>query len=450
LENRRDGVCHDPTVDYPASKNADFRPYAWAERLSGTRLSERLLQELAPQVLAAVARRYGRFDLAEDAAQEALIAAAQQWPVEGVPDNPRGWLIAVAMRRLIDALRVEASRARREDVAFAREPPAGAVVPDEDDTLTLLFLCCHPALSPASQLALTLRAVGGLTTAQIATAFLVPEATMAQRISRAKATVADAGGRFALPRGDERAARLGVVLHVLYLMFNEGYTATAGERLQRRELAHEAIRLTRMLRALLPGDGEVAGLLALMLLTQARSGARERPDGRLIPLAEQDRLSWDRGLLQEGAQLIQETLSRAPLGPYQLQAAIAAVHAEALTAVETDWPQVVKLYDLLHALAPSPVVTLNRAVAVAMVDGPQAGLADLDALAGDRRLAGHHRLASVRAHLHEMAGDTQAALAGYEDAARRTTSIPEQRYLQAQAERLRRDVENPPTAPTAG
>ena len=413
-------------------------------------LNDRILQELAPQVLAGVTRRHGRFDLAEDATQEALIAAAQQWSAEGVPDNPRGWLIAVATRRLIDALRAEASRTRREEAAFAQESPLGADVADEDDTLTVLFLCCHPALSPPSQLALTLRAVGGLTTAQIATAFMVPEATMAQRISRAKATIAEAGGRFALPRADERAARLRVVLHVLYLMFNEGYTATSGERLQRRELAREAIRLTRMTHALLPDDGEVGGLLALMLVTQARSGARESAQGALIPLAEQDRLRWDGALLEEGTQLIRQTLSRAPLGPYQLQAAIAAVHAEAATAADTDWTQVLKLYDLLHALAPSPVVALNRAVAVAMVDGPRAGLADLDALAGDRRLAEHYRLASVRAHLQEMAGDMQGAVAGYEDAARRTTSIPEQRYLQAKAERLRDHVENPPTAPTMG
>jgi RNA polymerase sigma factor (sigma-70 family) len=413
-------------------------------------VNERILRELAPQVLAALARRVGRFDLAEDATQEALIAAAQQWPAEGVPDNPFGWLITVATRRLIDAQRAETARTRREEAAFAQEPPPGTGVPDQDDTLTVLFLCCHPALSPPSQLALTLRAVGGLTTAQIATAFLVPEATMAQRISRAKATIADAGARFEPPPDDERAARLGVVLHVLYLMFNEGYTATSGERLQRRDLAREAIRLTRTTRALLPGHGEVAGLLALMLLTQARSGARDRSDGTLIPLAEQDRLGWDGPLLEEGTQLIQQTLSRAPLGPYQLQAAIAAVHAEAATAADTDWPQVLKLYDLLHALAPSPVVTLNRAVAVAMVDGPRAGLADLEALDRDRRLASHHRLASVRAHLLELAGDMQAALIGYDDASRRTTSIPEQRYLQAQAERLRGDVENPPTAPTIG
>jgi RNA polymerase sigma factor (sigma-70 family) len=411
---------------------------------------ERLLRELAPQVLAAVVRSHGRIDLAEDATQEALVAAAQQWPVEGVPLNPRGWLIAVATRRLIDGLRAEASRTRREQVALAQEPPPGADIPDEDDTLTVLFLCCHPALSAPSQLALTLRAAGGLTTVQIATAFLVPEATMAQRISRAKATIADAGGRFMLPPDDQRAERLRVVLHVLYLMFNEGYAATSGERLQRRELAREAIRLARLAHALLPGDGEVTGLLALMLLTQARSGTRERADGTLVPLAEQDRLSWDRALLQEGVRLIEAALSRAPLGPYQLQAAIAAVHAEAPTAADTDWPQVLKLYDLLDALAPSPVVTLNRAVAVAMVDGPRAGLADLDALSDDRRLTSQHRLASVRAHLHEMAGDAQTAMAGYEDAARRTTSIPEQRYLRAQAQRLRVDVENSPTAPTTG
>jgi RNA polymerase sigma factor (sigma-70 family) len=412
--------------------------------------AEQRLRELAPQVLAALARRHGRFDLAEDTTQEALIAAAQQWPADGVPDNPRGWLIAVANRRLVDALRAEASRNRREETALASEPPPGADIPDEDDTLTLLFLCCHPALPPPSQLALTLRAVGGLTTAQIAAAFLVPEATMAQRISRAKATIADAGGRFELPPGDERAARLGVVLHVLYLMFNEGYTATSGERLQRRELALEAIRLARMTHRLLPADGEVAGLLALMLLTQARSRAREGPDGALIPLAEQDRLCWDAALVQEGTELIRATLSRAPLGPYQLQAAIAAVHSEAATYADTDWPQVLALFDLLYALAPGPVVALNRAVAVAMVDGPHAGLSALDALSGDRRLASHHRLASVRAHLHELAGDRQAALAGYEDAARRTTSIPERRYLRAQEERLRGDVENPPTAPTIG
>ena len=413
-------------------------------------MSERLLRELAPQVVSAVARRHGRFDLAEDATQEALIAAAQQWPAEGVPANPRGWLIAVASRRLIDALRAEASRTQREETAVAQQPPPGADVVDEDDALTLLFLCCHPTLSPPSQLALTLRAVGGLTTAQIAAAFLVPEATIAQRISRAKATIAEAGGRFERPREDERSERLRVVLHVLYLMFSEGYTATSGEQLQRRELADEAIRLTRMTRALVPDDGEVAGLLALMLLTQARSGAREGPDGMLIPLAEQDRRCWDRPLLEEGLELIRETMSSSRLGAYQLQGAIAAVHAEAPRATDTDWPQILKLYDLLQALAPSPVVTLNRAVAVAMVDGPLAGLSELDALSSDRRVGEHHRLASVRAHLQEMAGDTGAAQVGYEAAARRTTSIAERRYLQSRADRLRGDVENAPAAPTRG
>lgn len=407
--------------------------------------------ELAPQVIAALTRRYGRFDLAEDATQEALIAAAQQWPADGVPENPCGWLIAVAGRRLIDALRAETSRTRREEAAVAQEPPPGADVPDEDDTLTLLFLCCHPALSPPSQLALTLRAVGGLTTAEIATAFLVPEATMAQRISRAKSAITEAGARFEPLHDEERAARLTVVLHVLYLMFNEGYTATSGEQLQRRDLVREAIRLTRMTRTSLPEDGEVAGLLALMLLTHARTRAREDADGMLIPLAEQDRSRWDGALLAEGVGLIRETLARsARLGPYQLQAAIAAVHAEAATAHETDWPQVLKLYDVLEALAPSPVVTLNRAVAVAMVNGPRAGLAGLDVLDDDHRLAEHHRLAAVRAHLQEMAGDTAAALAGYEGAARRTTSVAERRYLQAQVRRLRGDVENPRAAPTSG
>jgi RNA polymerase sigma factor (sigma-70 family) len=413
-------------------------------------VDEPALRELAPQVLSVVARRYGRFDLAEDATQDALVAAAQQWPDEGVPENPRGWLIAVATRRLIDALRAEASRSLREEAAFAQEPPPGAEVPDEDDTLTLLFLCCHPALSPPSQLALTLRAVGGLTTAEIATAFLVPEATMAQRISRAKAAIADAGGRFEPPGDDERAARLRVVLHVLYLTFNEGYAATSGEQLQRRELAREAIRLMRMTYRLLPDDGEVAGLLALMLLTHARTRARESADGMLIPLAEQDRTIWDRALVQEGISLTQATLSRARLGSYQLQAAIAAVHAEAATAADTDWPQVLELYDLLHALSPSPVVALNRAVAVAMVRGPRAGLESLDAVGDDRRLAQHHRLTAVRAHLLEMAGDTEAALAGFRDAARLTSSVAERRYLQAQAERLRGDVENRPAAPTTG
>ena len=411
------------------------------ERGSGL---EDLLRTLAPQVLGALVRRGGAFDAGEDAVQEALLAAAVQWPQEGVPENPRGWLLTVASRRLTDQVRGDIARRRREATAAALSPRAAALVPgpedapapEGDDTLTLLFLCCHPALSPASQVALTLRAVGGLTTAQIARAFLVPEATMAQRISRAKARIKATGIPFRLPPERERAGRLRVVLHALYLIFNEGYTASAGPDLQRSELTGEAIRLTRAVRRLLPQDGEVAGLLALMVLTDARRAARTRPDGGLIPLAEQDRRLWNRESIAEGVALIGDTLRRAPLGPYQLQAAIAAVHAEAARAEDTDWAQILALYALLERLTPNPMVTLNRAVAVAMVRGPRAGLDLLVTLDGDERLAGHHRLDAVRAHLLEMAGDRPAARAAYVRAARRTTSLPEQRYLEARAARL--------------
>ena len=418
---------------------------------------EELLRELAPQALGALVRRYGHFDACEDAVQEALLAAAVQWPDQGVPESPRGWLITVASRRLTDQWRSDEARRRREATAAALEPADEAVVaagddqhpPDQDDTLTLLFMCCHPSLSPASQLALTLRAVGGLTTAEIARAFLVPEATMAQRISRAKQRIKAAGGGFQLPPEPERAERLRVVLHVLYLIFNEGYTASAGPALHRAELTGEAIRLTRLVHRLLPDDGEVAGLLALMLLTESRRQARTRPDGALVPLAEQDRGRWDLACIKEGVALISAALSRAPLGPYQLQAAIAAVHAEATSAEDTDWPQILALYELLERVAPNPMVTLNHAVAVAMVRGPQAGLDLLSGLEGDGRLAGHHRLDAVRAHLLEMAGDLAAARASYQLAARRTTSLPEQRYLEARAARLARDGigGEPETAP---
>jgi RNA polymerase sigma factor (sigma-70 family) len=405
---------------------------------------EDLLRVLAPQVLAALTRRYGSFETAEDAVQEALLAAATQWPEQGVPENARGWLITVGSRRLVDQLRSDLARVRRETAAAALLPPIDLVAPaagdevpsEEDDTLTLLFLCCHPALSPASQIALTLRAVGGLTTAQIAQAFLVPEATMAQRISRAKQTIKGAGARFSLPPQDERAERLGAVLHVLYLVFNEGYTTTSGPDLQRPGLTAEAIRIGRDLHRLLPDDGEVSGLLALMLLTDARRAARTGSDGHLIPLVEQDRGLWNRELIREGVALISETLRLTRLGPYQLQAAIAAIHDEAVRSVETDWEQIVVLYDLLAEIAPNPMVTLNQAVAVAMVRGPQAGLDLLDTLEADDRLAGHHRLDAVRAHLLEMAGDLDAARATYRTAARRTTSIPEQRYLESKAARL--------------
>ena len=401
---------------------------------------EDLLRQLAPQVLGTIVRRFRQFDLAEDAVQEALLTAAVQWEAQGIPESPRGWLVTVAARRMSDQLRSESSRRRREDAVAARLPSEvlgdGAADPDEDDTLTLLFLCCHPALSPASQIALTLRAVGGLTTAQIARAFLAPEATMAQRISRAKATIKAAGTRFSLPPDDERAERLSVVLHVLYLIFNEGYTASSGPDLQRSDLTVEAIRLARDLHRLLPAEGEVAGLLALMLLTDARRPARISSNGDLVSLAEQDRRQWNAAAITEGVGLITDTLSRAPLGAYQLQAAIAAVHDEAASAEETDWREIVVLYQLLERFGPSPVVTLNHAVAIAMIDGPRAGLAMLAPLADDERMAGGHRLEAVRAHLLEMDGDRSAARDAYRTAARRSTSLPEQRYLEMRAARL--------------
>ena len=409
---------------------------------------EDLLRQFAPQVLGSLVRRYGHFDLAEDAVQEALLAAALQWPEQGIPDNPRGWLITVAVRRLTDELRSDEARRRREERAAAelpREhvepPPDPEQVPaGEDDTLTLFFLCAHPALSPASQLALTLRAVGGLATAEIARAFLVPDATIAQRISRAKQQIKASHIPFTLPAESERAERLTVVLHVLYLIFNEGYTASSGPDLQRGELTSEAIRLAREVRRLLPDDGEVAGLLALMLLTDARRAARTRADGSLVPLGEQDRERWNGSYIEEGVALVTDALARSPLGPYQLQAAIAAVHDEAAQAAATDWPQILVLYELLERISPNPMVTLNHAVAVAMVKGPQAGLELLGPLDDDRRLAEHHRLDAVRAHLLEMAGDRAAARSSYRRAARRTTSLAERRYLEARANRLTSDA----------
>ncbi|MFB9690961.1 RNA polymerase sigma factor [Amycolatopsis plumensis] len=395
------------------------------------------VRRLVPEVLGVLVRRYGRFDACEDAVQEALLAAAAQWPAEGWPENPRAWLVTVASRRLADQVRSDAARRRREEADALRTPPAGGEAEAGDDTLTLLFLCCHPALTPSSQIALTLRAVGGLTTAEIARAFLVPEATMAQRISRAKHRIKAAGAGFELPPPAEQAARLGAVLHVVYLVFNEGYTATSGTRLVRAELTAEAIRLARELHRLVPGDGEVAGLLALLLLTDARRPARTAPDGSLVPLGEQDRTRWDAEAIAEGVALVTGALASGPVGPYQLQAAIAAVHDEAPTAEDTDWPQILALYTVLERVAPNPAVTLNRAVAVAEVHGPAAGLALLDALSADERSSFSHHLVSVRAHLREMAGDHAAARAGYQEAARRTTSEPERRHLLARAARLR-------------
>ncbi|WP_331770781.1 RNA polymerase sigma factor (plasmid) [Embleya sp. NBC_00888] len=405
---------------------------------------EGLLRELTPQVLGVLVRRHGQFDACEDAVQEALLAATVQWPVEGIPDSPWGWLLTVADRRLIDHWRSERARRNREERLAARAPADEHVspAPDEDapgnrdDTLTLLFLCCHPALTGASQVALTLRAVGGLTTAQIADAFLVPEATMAQRISRAKQRIKAAGGRFGGAVGPESIERLGAVLHVLYLIFNEGYTAGSGPDLLRTDLTAEAIRLTRAVRRLRPDDGEVSGLLALMLLTDARRAARTARDGGLIPLAEQDRSRWNAEAIREGTELVTDALTWGPPGPYQVQAAIAAVHAEAAHADATDWPQILALYRLLAHLSPGPMVTLNQSVAAAMAHGPRAGLDLLDTLADDERMTGHHRFWAVRGHLLELAGEGEAAREAYRTAARRTTSLPERRYLEIRAARV--------------
>jgi RNA polymerase sigma factor (sigma-70 family) len=389
-----------------------------------------LLRTLAPEVLAAVVRRYGDFEACEDAVQEALLAASQQWPASGIPDHPKGWLITTASRRRIEQWRSETARQRREEAVALAEPPDPSPVA-VDDTLTLLLLCCHPSLSRDSQVALTLRAVGGLTTAEIARAFLVPEATIGQRISRAKQKLR--GSRLTRDGGPERLA---AVLQVLYLIYTEGHTASSGDELNRVELTTEAIRLVRRLSAELPDDGEVTGLLALMLLTDARRPARVSPSGALVPLADQDRTRWHRPFIEEGISLITGALSTSPVGPYQLQAAIAAVHAEAPTAAETDWAQILTLYDLLRVVAPGPMVTLNRVVAFAQVHGAEAGLAELSDLSG-AELKEHHRVDAVRAHLLELSGDVAGAREAYLAAAERTLSLPEQAYLQSRAADLK-------------
>src|SRR6202050_5534821 len=406
--------------------------------------SVHLLPEFAPQVLGSVARRFRDFSSAEDAVQEAMRAACAQWPQEGVPENPRGWLIQVASRRMTDRVRSEVARRQRE-TAVASDVEATAHVDeiecdmDPDDTLILLFMCCHPALTSSSAIALTLRAVGGLTTAEIANAFLVPEATMAQRISRAKQTIKASGVPFRLPSPQERAVRLPAALHVLCLIFNEGYASSIGAHLQRLDLAREAIRLTRDAKALIPEDGEVAGLLALMLLTDARRAARTGPDEELIPLDKQDRALWDRPEISEGIVLLTAAVSKGSVGLYQLQAAIAAVHDEAESVEDTDWTQILALYELLKRVAPSPMVTLNLAIAAAMVHGPAKGLELLRALDRDPRIAGHYRLDAVRAHFFEKMGDHEAAIQHYRIAAARTTSMPERNYLLTQAARLASD-----------
>jgi RNA polymerase sigma factor (sigma-70 family) len=386
---------------------------------------EDLLRELTPQVLGAVVRWSGDFAAAEDAVQEALLAAATTWPKAGTPDHPKAWLIQAASRRLIDEVRQEQARRRREEKAALRDLPPEDVE-EQDDTLRLLFLCCHPELTPASAIALTLRAVGGLTTAEIATAYLVPEATMAQRISRAKQKLK--GAAFELDTSDERLRN---VLHVLYLMFNEGYTSTSGPELQRSDLSGEAIRLTRAVHALRPDDGQMTGLLALMLLNDARRPARTGSAGELIPLAEQDRTLWNKDYITEGVSLAVEAFATPPLGEYQFQAAIAALHDEVDRAEDTDWPQILTLYGMLEDLSGNPMVKLNRAIAAAMVDGPDAGLKLLEPL--DKELAGHHRLDAVRGHLYEMRGDHELAAHHFREAARRTTSLPERDYLTTKA-----------------
>jgi RNA polymerase sigma factor (sigma-70 family) len=410
--------------------------------------TEGLLREMAPRVLSAVVRRYGHFADAEDAVQEALLAAATSWPADGEPDDPLAWLIRVASRRMADFYRRDDARRRREDLAFSWSQTQPEPVPAHDDTLILMLMCCHPALTPASAIPLTLRAVGGLSTREIAAAFLVPEATMAQRISRAKARIKASDEPFALPPPGTGGERLRSVLHVLYLIFNEGYAASSGPDLARTDLSGEAIRLARDIHAALPEDAEVTGLLALMLLTDARRPARTRADGELVPLAEQDRALWDRRLVAEGVALITEALRRGQVGEYQLQAAVAAVHDQAASHAGTDWAEILSLYGLLERMTGNPMVTLNRAVAAAMAHGPVAGLALLDGL-GDR-LGDHHRLHSVRAHLLELAGDTRAAVAEFQAAAARTTNVREQHYLTMKAARLSAGSLRPGNTEAAG
>jgi RNA polymerase sigma factor (sigma-70 family) len=402
---------------------------------------EPLLRDLAPRVLGSVVRRFRDFGACEDAVQEALLAAATQWPRAGVPDDPRAWLFRVATRRMTDHVRSEVARRRREEVTAslaedAAQAPDDGETRERDDSLALLFTCCHPALSTSSAIALTLRAVGGLSSAEIARAFLVPEATMAQRISRAKQSIQESNLPFELPSAQQSAQRLVAVMHVLYLIFNEGYTASSGSQLQRVDLSAEAIRLTRMLHELLPQNGEVQGLLALMLLTDARRDARSGPAGELIPLDQQDRSTWDRAAIAEGVALVSAALSKGSVGAYQLQAAIAALHDEAPSAAATDWPQILALYGLLQRMSDNPLVALNRAIATAMIHGPESGLRALDALAGDPRLVGSHRLDAVRAHLLERAGRLAEAIVHYQRAATRTSSITERNYLLTQAARL--------------
>ncbi|MTD15010.1 RNA polymerase sigma factor [Nakamurella sp. YIM 132087] len=390
---------------------------------------ESVLRELAPLVLGDIGRRYGDFAAADDAVQEAMIDAAEQWPASGMPANPRGWLVRVASRRLTEIWRSDTARHRREQVVAGESAPAGS----EEDTLLVYLLCCHPSLTQTSQVALTLRAVGGLSTAEIGTALLVPESTVAQRISRAKKSIRAAGGRFEPPPATELPGRIATVLQVLYLTFNEGYSASSGQSLLRADLSNEAIRLARQLHALRPADGEIAGLLALMLLTDARRPARVRADGALVPLDEQDRDLWRRDLIDEGSAIIEKALGTAVVGPFQLQAAIAAVHDEAASTEVTDWRQILGLYELLLVAAPGPVAMLGRVVAFAMVHGPEKGLLELDLTASQPSLAGSYRVDACRGRLLDLAGDRSGAREAYAAAARRATNLPEQRHLESKS-----------------
>lgn len=393
-----------------------------------------LFKDLSPRILGALVRRYRDLQACEDALQEALLQAAQSWPRTGVPDDPRAWLIHVANRRMVDVVRSETSRRLREEVVVSVVPvdeqlalaADEALSQERDDSLELLFMCCQPSLTSASAIALTLRAVGGLTTAEIARAFIVPEMTMAQRLSRARQTLKDAGVQEV-----DRRARLPSVMHVLYLIFNEGYVASAGDDVHRVDLAEEAIRLTRMLRRSLPAEPEVMGLLALMLLTDARRDARTGASGEVIPLDAQDRTKWNRAQIEEGSALVESAFNQRDVGAYQLQAAIASLHDEASSTETTDWPQIIELYSALLKLTPSPMVALNRAIAVSMVEGPRAGLELISTLNFD-----HYRVDATRAHLLEKLGEVSEAVTLYRRAADRTDSTPERNHLLLKAAQL--------------
>lgn len=407
---------------------------------------ERILRDEAPQTLAALTRRFGDFATAEEATQEALLAASRAWASDGVPSEPRSWLIRVGYRRMIDLLRSDRARHRREIEVGAAElamtGPGGSpgTPPESDDSLTMLILCCHPALPQTSQVALTLRAVGGLTTAEIARAYGTTENTMGTRISRAKQRLTSAGARFVPPTEADRAERTAAVAAVLYLIYNEGYNATAGQSLTRVDLSGEAIRLARMLHAAVPDDPETTALLALMLLTESRRGARLAGTDELVPLDEQDRTRWDTDLIREGTELLNGVWQRGEAGPYRLQAAIAAVHAEAATPQETDWPQIAALYLWLERLTPTAPVRLSRVVAVAKAFGPQRGLALLDEFNRrhglDRDLLTRARERAVRAHLLQMTGAGREAASLFREAAALTENQVERRYLLAKADAL--------------